>query len=239
MVPTCLTGPYADSDSDTVLAALYLPPFFCVKEQSHNKSPRALLYPAPLWLKERVNKDELRKQAMLHLDRLRADSEDVEATAGLFRQNVHVKSGQIVAAYWPIGQELDVRYIIDDMLERGIQVALPVPSKTSREMTFSLWDGKGNLDKGAFGVFVPPVPEVVEPDIVLVPMLAFDRKGNRLGRGAGHYDATLTALRAKKDILVIGIAYAAQAVLFGLPVEDHDQKMDMILTPQGIQDFRN
>jgi 5-formyltetrahydrofolate cyclo-ligase len=186
-----------------------------------------------------IEKEELREQALLHLDRLRADNEDVEGTARLFRENVIVKDGQIVAAYWPIGPEFDVRYIVDDLLARGIKVALPVPSKTSREMAFSLWDGQGDLVKGAYGVFVPPTEKLVEPDIVLVPMLAFDRKGNRLGRGAGHYDATLAALRARKDVLVIGVAYAAQAVLFNLPSEDHDQKMDMILTPNGVQNFRN
>lgn len=185
-----------------------------------------------------IEKDELREHALLHLDKLRPEHEDVEATAALFRENVPVKDGQIVAAYWPMASEFDVRYIIDDLLARGKKVALPVPSKNSREMTFSLWDGKSDLIKGNFGVFVPPSEKQVEPDILLIPMLAFDRKGNRLGRGAGHYDTTIAALRKKKDILTIGVAYAAQAVLFNLPCEDHDQKMDMIITPNGVQDFR-
>lgn len=185
-----------------------------------------------------IEKEALREQATLHCDRIRPDSEDVEKIVSLFKDHVKPRQGQIVAAYWPMGHEIDVRYIIDDLLKSGIDVALPVASRTSRVMTFSKWDGKGDLAKGHFGVFVPPKENTVEPDIVLVPMLAFDRKGNRLGRGGGHYDATLAALRAKKDILAVGVAYATQAVLFHLPVQTHDQPMDMIVTPAGVHDFR-
>ena len=85
----------------------------------------------------------------------------------------------------------------------------------------------------------PQSNEAVEPDILIVPMLAFDRKGIRLGQGGGYYDATLETLRNKKTIQAIGVAYASQAVLFTLPAEAHDQKMDYILTPQGITDYRD
>lgn len=185
-----------------------------------------------------IEKEELREQALLHLDRIRPDDEDVEATVALFGQHVSVPDGAVVALYWPMQNEFDVRYIIDDLLQRGVEIALPVASRKSREMKFARWNGKGNLAKGEFGIFVPPEEELVDPDIVVVPMLAFDRKGTRLGRGGGHYDATLAALRAKKDILAVGVAYAAQAVLFSLPAETHDQKLDIIVTPKGVFDFR-
>lgn len=186
-----------------------------------------------------MNKDELREQALLHLEKIRPEDEDCEGTTALFRQHVEVKPGLVVAAYWPMSNEFDVRYIIDDLISRGVAVALPIASRSKREMTFSKWDGKGDLVKGEYGVFIPPKEDLVEPDILLVPFLAFDRKGYRLGRGAGHYDATIAALRVKKPILAIGVGYASQAVLFNLPVEDHDQKMDMIITPNGVMDFRN
>ena len=76
------------------------------------------------------------------------------------------------------------------------------------------------------------------PDILLIPFLSFDRYGYRLGQGGGYYDATLAHLREEKDILAIGMGYAQQAVLFKLPAEDHDQKMDMVITPQNVHDFR-
>ena len=185
------------------------------------------------------DKNTLREHALWHLERIRAEDEDVEHAAALFQTHVPIEDGETIALYWPMKHEFDVRFIMDDLLKRGIQIALPIPHKTTREMTFSKWNGTGDLVRGEFGVFVPPVLDPVHPDIVVVPMLAFDLKGNRLGRGAGHYDATLATLRNKKTILAVGVAFAAQAVLFNLPIEDHDQKMDMLITPKAFHDFRN
>ena len=75
----------------------------------------------------------------------------------------------------------------------------------------------------------PPEAEIVEPDVLFVPLAAFDRRGHRIGYGAGFYDRTLAALRAKKPIVAIGVAYAAQEVLF-VPNDDHDEPLDMIVT---------
>ncbi len=186
---------------------------------------------------QRMNKEDVRAQAILHRDKIRPEDEGIENAAALLKAHVPAE-GKIVSAYWPLGNEFDVRYMIDDLLKAGVRVALPVASKTSREMQFAPWDGKSALVKGDWGIMVPNTQERVEPDILLVPFLAFDTKGNRMGRGAGHYDATIAALRAKKDILAVGVGYAAQAVLFNLPVEEHDQKLDMIITPAGVHDFR-
>lgn len=184
-------------------------------------------------------KTELREHALFHMERIRPEDESAEDAAALFQSHVPVADTQTVALYWPMAHEFDVRFIMDDLMRRNVQIALPIAHKTTREMTFSKWDGKGDLVKGDFGIFIPPALELVEPDIVVVPMLAFDLKGNRLGRGAGHYDTTLAALRKKRNILAVGVAFAAQAVLFNLPVEDHDQRLDMIITPKAVHDFRN
>ena len=187
---------------------------------------------------QRMIKDELREQALLHREKIRAEDEDIEAAVAHFRRAVDIQ-GKIVAAYWPLGDEFDARYFIDDLLKAGARVALPIATKTSRVMAFAPWNPKGDLIKGDFGIFIPKTDERVEPDILLVPFLAFDRKGYRLGRGGGHYDATIESLRAAKEILAVGVGYAAQAVLFNLPVEPHDQKLDMVITPQGVHDFRD
>lgn len=186
-----------------------------------------------------LSKDDLRAQARDHRNRLPPDLQAPEDAAALFKEHVCVGKEQIVAAYWPKGKEFDVRYILDDLLGQGIVCALPVVTKDNRVMPFARWDAEMELEENAFGVMQPKDKDYVTPDIILVPMLAFDRRGYRLGYGGGHYDATLEALRAEKDILVIGVGYAEQAVLFNLPVEEHDQKLDMILTPRGVQDFRN
>lgn len=186
-----------------------------------------------------TDKSELREQAMLHRAAIRPDSEDIENAVSLLLQTVPVEQGKIYAAYWPADSEFDVRYMIDDILKAGGTIALPVADKNSREMTFAPWDGKEELVRGAFGILVPSTDKRVEPDVLLVPFLAFDRKGYRLGRGGGHYDATIAALRGRKEILAVGVGYAAQAVLFTLPVEPHDERLDLIITPAGVHDFRN
>jgi 5-formyltetrahydrofolate cyclo-ligase len=183
-------------------------------------------------------KDDLREQAMLHREKIRPGDEDIENAAALFRQAVPFE-GKIVAAYWPTGDEFDARYLIDDILKAGGKIALPIAAKATREMQFAPWDGTGDLVKGEWGIFIPKTDERVEPDILLVPFLAFDRKGFRLGRGGGHYDATIAALRGKREILAVGVGYAAQAVLFNLPAEPHDEKLDMVITPNGVHDFRS
>lgn len=185
-----------------------------------------------------MDKNSLREQALLHRDRILPDPADAESAAELFRAHVPVREGQIVSAYWPLGKEFDVRFIIDDLIRSGIKVALPISGRESRVMEFALWDGASDLVKGEFGIYVPKDKVLVEPDILIIPFLAFDRKGHRLGRGAGHYDNTLAALRAKKNVLAVGIGYAEQAVLFNLPAEEHDQPLDIIITPKGVHDFR-
>lgn len=104
-------------------------------------------------------------------------------------------------------------------------------------MIFRVWDGKTPLVSGGFGLMEPGEGAAILPDIVLVPLLAFDRRGHRLGYGKGYYDTALADLRAQKDIRAIGVGYGEQAVLFNLPSEPHDQKLDMMITPHGITDF--
>jgi 5-formyltetrahydrofolate cyclo-ligase len=183
-------------------------------------------------------KDELREQARLHRDHLPPDISAPEEAAKLFHETVLVAPTQIVAGYWPQGKEFDVRYILDDLLGQGIDCALPIATKDTRVMRFARWRADAPLIKGAFGVMEPETKDYVDPDIVLVPFLAFDRRGYRLGYGGGHYDATLDDLRDRRDVLAVGVGYAEQAVLFNLPVEDHDQPLDLIVTPRGVHDFR-
>lgn len=186
-----------------------------------------------------LSKDDLREQAQIHRTQLPPDITAPEEAARLFAEHVTVAKGQVVAGYWPMGKEFDVRYILDDLLKVGVTCAMPVAGKDSRVMRFVEWNDKSVMKKGSFGVMEPDGGNPVDPDILLVPFLAFDRRGYRLGRGGGHYDATLADLRARKHILAVGVGYAEQAVLFNLPVEDHDQRLDLIITPRGVHDFRN
>lgn len=185
-----------------------------------------------------LSKTDLRLQARGHRDRLCRSDADHEAAAALFREAVTLTPQTVVAAYWPAGSEFDCRYIIDDILKSGATLALPVCDKGRPVMQFRRWDGAEPLEKGTYGIMVPPAGAAnVIPDILLIPLLAFDRAGHRLGQGAGHYDATLAALRHEKEVTAIGLAYAEQAVLFALPAEAHDQKLDLVITAKEVYSF--
>lgn len=141
---------------------------------------------------------------------------------------------QVVAGYHPIGSELDPRPLMARLSEAGATLALPVASDRSRPLVFRAMTGA--LTPDAFAIPAPPpdAPEVF-PDLVIAPLLAFDARGGRLGQGAGHYDRTLAALRRRKSVFVLGLAYADQEV-GRVPVEPHDQRLDAILTEMGYRE---
>ncbi|HEY8189530.1 MAG TPA: 5-formyltetrahydrofolate cyclo-ligase, partial [Micavibrio sp.] len=173
-----------------------------------------------------------------HRDRIDPGSENADHARDLFFQNIRPQPGQVVALYWPKGREFDCSGIGERLLAEGITCALPVIQEESRELKFARWDERIALAEGPFGIMQPMSPQQwVEPDIVIVPLLAFDQKGYRLGYGGGYYDATLKTLKEKKNAVAVGLAYAQQAVLFGLPREDHDQRLDWVVTPLKAQCF--
>ncbi len=156
----------------------------------------------------------------------------------LFFAHVNPVSPTIIAGYWPSGSEFDVTPLMEEALQRGFRCCLPVITEEGRVLSFRKWTKETKLAEGPHGVFYPESGELLVPDIVIVPLLAFDQTGTRLGQGGGYYDATLADLRAKKEILAIGLAYEAQACLSDLPLEAHDQRLNMAVTPERIYDFR-
>lgn len=183
------------------------------------------------------HKDILRTEARRHRVRIDPALENPEEAARLFFEHIKPRKDQVLAAYWPMGREFDVRPTLEKALALGMACGLPVIQRDSRVLEFIRWRDGEALEKGGHGVLQPKTGEFIEPDIVIVPLLAFDRRGGRLGQGGGHYDATLADLRAKKDIVAVGMAYGAQAVLFNLPMEDHDQRLDWVITPQHAYSF--
>jgi len=145
-------------------------------------------------------------------------------------------AGSIVAGYSAFRQEMDPLPLMRALAARGCRLALPVLSDggAGLEMRFHAFDLGDALREGPFGIRQPDAdaPEVL-PDIVLVPLLAFDRKGHRLGYGGGFYDRGLHFLKSQKPFKAWGIAYAAQEV-HPLPVEPHDQRLDAVLTENGM-----
>lgn len=188
----------------------------------------------------KTRKESLRAEAVRARGLLGLDAAESKALVDLFLANIVIPKDAVVGAYWPKDRELDIRPMMDEILDRGVSLALPVVDGQSKILKFAKWDNTIDLVEGRFGVCHPVLNEgtqYLEPDIFIVPMLAFDRRGNRLGFGGGYYDATLAHYRAKKEILIVGLAYAQQACLFNLPAEPHDIKMDWVITQQQAHKF--
>ena len=147
-----------------------------------------------------------------------------------------LKPGAIVTGYIPFGDELDPRPLLTVLEERGFLLAAPCIVERDRPLAFRRWDVYAGLSPGRFGFGIPePSADapIVEPDMVLVPMLAFDRRGHRLGYGRGYFDRTLAMWRGRRTIVAVGLAFSAQEVL-SLPISDDDQRLDWIVTEASL-----
>jgi len=145
----------------------------------------------------------------------------------------------VVAGYWPMRSEIDPRPLIARFARAGWRIALPVtPARgTLVPLGFRIWSEDAAMATHAFGMREPhPDAEVIRPDVVLVPLLAFDAAGHRLGYGAGHYDRTLQQLRAEGPVRAIGLAFASQKTP-ALTADPHDQPLDAVVTERDYRVF--
>ncbi len=156
-----------------------------------------------------------------------------EQLAGL-ADGLGIAAGAVVAGYWPLGDEIDPRPLMAALAASGRGLALPVVIGRGLPLEFRLWYPGDPLEKGGHGTRHPfATAHTVWPDVVLVPLLAFDAKGFRLGYGGGYYDRTLAQLRHDGTVLAIGLAYSVQQV-DAVPAEAWDQKLDKIATETGV-----
>jgi 5-formyltetrahydrofolate cyclo-ligase len=143
-------------------------------------------------------------------------------------------SEAVVAGYWPMGDEIDPRPLMLALAALGCRLALPVVTVRGHKLDFRAWSPGDLLEPGPHGTLHPPMHSpLLEPDMLLVPLLAFDRCGFRLGYGGGYYDRTLDFGRARRHLLAIGVAFAAQEVV-AVPRDGHDQPMDRIATETDV-----
>lgn len=153
-----------------------------------------------------------------------------EGLAAQFLRNIPLPAGAAVAGYWPLGDEIDVRPLMARLHEGGHPVGLPVVAGRGAALEFRRWRPGDALEAGGHGTWHPPVgAPAIEPDVVLVPMLAFDAAGWRLGYGGGYYDRTLEGLRRRRHVLAVGVAYAGQRI-GSVPHDGHDQRLDWVVT---------
>ena len=143
-----------------------------------------------------------------------------------------------VSVYWPIRNEADTRLLLAALAAQGFATALPVTGARGTALVFRAWTHGDPQNPGQMGIPEPLLTAPsVEPDMLFVPLAAFDRRGHRIGYGAGHYDCTLAQLRRKKPVLAIGIGYATQEIA-QVPEDVHDQRLDFVLTERELIDCR-
>jgi 5-formyltetrahydrofolate cyclo-ligase len=147
-----------------------------------------------------------------------------------------VTAGGVIAAYWPIRSEISTRALLERLAREGYRTALPVMTAAAKPLHFRLWAPGDELAKGPLGLSEPLAEAAaVEPDLIFLPLACFDAQGHRVGYGGGNFDATLAALKARRRIVAIGLAYADQEV-DAIPHEAHDQRLDFVITEQKIFD---
>lgn len=185
-----------------------------------------------------VQKNELRQNARAGRPDLanRAGPEAGERLADNFFKAAQDFPGsvQAVSGYWPLADEIDVRPLMARLHGQGRTVALPVVAGAKEPLVFRRWQPETLLEEGPFGTLHPGLdqPEVT-PGVLLVPLLAFDDKGFRLGWGGGYYDRTLAQLRSAGPVIAVGAAFAGQHV-DNVPHTSDDQPLDWIVTEESI-----
>lgn len=168
--------------------------------------------------------------------RKQAHAEDIGAGGGLLSGVLAGYRGVSISGYMPIRTEIDPLPAMAEAAAHGV-VGVPVIKQAASPLQFAMWTPDTEMIEGAFGARVPRDPVFFDPEILIVPLVAFDAQGGRLGYGGGFYDRTLQGLRAKGAALAIGFAYDAQQTE-NLPLEPTDQPLDMIITETRIMDLR-
>jgi 5-formyltetrahydrofolate cyclo-ligase len=135
----------------------------------------------------------------------------------------------VVSAYWPMGDELDVRPLLHGLHALGCRIGLPIVTPRGTPLIFRAWTPETPMEAGVFGTS-HPVPDMrVTPELVIAAFLAFDRRGWRLGYGGGYYDRTLAKLRGEGPVLAVGVGYDAQEVA-EVPITPSDERLDWVVT---------
>ncbi len=184
-------------------------------------------------------KATLRREALARRDALSADVRAAAAQAIAARPfPVAVPPGAIVSGFMPMKSEINPLPLMRKLADAGAALALPAVAGKGKPLTMRAYTFGESLASGVWGIREPgPDARQVDPDILLVPLLAFDRRGHRIGYGAGYYDMTIAGLRARKTVLAVGIAFAAQEIA-QVPTTPRDARLDLVLTEREVIDLR-
>lgn len=184
-------------------------------------------------------KELLRNEALARRDALPATQRQAAAEIIAARKfPVAIPRGAVVSGFMPMKSEINPLPLLKRLAAEGAKLALPVVAGRGKPLIMRAWEFGAPLEAGVWGIRQPKAdaPEI-DPDILIVPLAAFDRAGHRIGYGAGYYDMTITRLRGIKSVVVLGIGFAAQEIP-RVPTTERDARLDLVLTEREIIDFR-
>ena len=184
-------------------------------------------------------KAALRKTAFARRDALPAgDRQSAAETIAARPFPLPVQPGMIVSGFSPLKTEINPLPLMRKLAAAGAGLALPVIVGRGKPLIMRAYAFGQELNAGVWGIREPKAdsPEV-DPDIMIVPLVAFDRRGHRIGHGAGYYDMTINRLRAMKPVVAVGIAYAVQE-FDEVPTTSRDARLDLVLTERDVIDLR-
>jgi len=184
-----------------------------------------------------VAKAELRRAAIARRDALPTAERELAAETIAAREfPLAVAAVTVVSGYFPMKSEISPMPLLRKLAALGAQLALPVVAGKGRPLIMRAWRLGEPLVAGTWGIREPgPEAPEVEPDILIVPLLAFDRHGHRIGYGAGYYDLTIAKLRETKPVVAAGIALAIQEIA-AVPTTSSDVRLDLVLTEREVID---
>ena len=186
-----------------------------------------------------LSKNELRNQARARRAELARANPDFARQLAEHAAALNIPDGSVVGGYAAFGDEADPRILLEKFAAGGCTLALPRVAAKDAPLMFHRWNSGEDLHKGALGILEPAADTpLAYPHILLVPLLAFDARGHRLGYGGGYYDRTLDYLRANSTVRAIGVAYAGQEVK-ELPREAHDHALDAVITETNVREFHH
>jgi 5-formyltetrahydrofolate cyclo-ligase len=186
-----------------------------------------------------IRKERIRREALARRDAMPPEVRQAAAETIAAREfPLAITPGAVVSGFMALKSEINPLPLMQKLAGQGAQLALPAIAGRGQPLILRAWEPGAPLGRGQWGIREPTADAAeVEPDILLVPLLAFDRAGHRIGYGAGYYDLTIARLRARKAVMAVGVALAIQEVAT-VPATARDARLDLVLTEREMIDLR-
>lgn len=183
-----------------------------------------------------LEKAAMRERAFAARKAARGQGADDPARAALEEFLNGLPAFEVISGYMPIRTEINPVPVMKALYRVGKTICVPVIEAAGLPLKFSRWSPETKMLRGPFGAAIPETDDFIEPDVLITPLAAFDKRGYRLGYGGGYYDRSFARLRALKPVVTVGFAYGAQEVA-KVPTEPTDQRLDALVTENGVLRF--